>query len=131
MTTPFWALFAMVLIPYGLAGFGAYQRYQQLGEADNNNWRATQLHKLEGIGSRAYAAQANAWEAVAMFTAAVVVAHLSGADAGASATTALVFLAARIAHVVCYLADFATLRTVVFLVGWGSCIRLFLLAAAA
>lgn len=129
MTTPFWVLFAVALIPYALAGFGAYQRHAQLGVVDNNDWRTNQLPKLTGAGSRAYAAQANAWEAVAFFTAAVAVSHLGGADADAAATTSLVFLAARIAHAVCYLADLATLRTIVFLVGWGSCIRLFLLAA--
>ena len=131
MTIPFWVLFAVVLIPYLLAGFGAAQRKKQLGTVDNNDWRSRQLPKLTGVGSRCYAAQANAWEAVAMFTAAAVVAHLAGADERLSATAAVVFLGARVLHAVLYLADLATLRSVVFVVGWGCCVWLFVLAMRA
>lgn len=129
MTTPFWCLFATVLIPYVLAGLGAAQRKAQLGAIDNKNWRVSQLPKLEGVGARVYSAQANAWEAVALFTAAVVVAHLAGASPRLSAIASLVFVAARILHAVLYLADLDKLRTLTFLVAWGCCIWLFLLAA--
>ena len=131
MTTPFWCLFATVLIPYVLAGVGAGQRKAQLGVVDNKNWRANQLPKLEGMGSRVYSAQANAWEAVALFTAAVAVAHLAGADERLSAIAAIVFVIARVLHALLYLADLDKLRTLVFLVGWGCCIWLFVLAARA
>ena len=57
--------------------------------------------------------------------------NLAGADENASALAALVFLGARIAHTVLYLADLATLRTVAFLIGWGSCLWLFALAIRA
>ena len=131
MTTPFWVLFAVAVIPYLLAGFGASQRKKQLGTVDNNNWRADQLPKLTGMGSRCYAAQANAWEALGLFTAAVVVAHLAGADERLSSIAALVFLVARVLHAVLYLADLATLRSIVFVIGWGCCIWLFVLAITA
>ncbi len=129
MTIPFWCLFVTVLIPYVLAGVGAYQRQAQLGTIDNKNWRADQLPRLTGLGARVYSAQANAWEAVAVFTAAVTVAHLAGADAELSAMAAGTFLAARIAHAVLYLADLDKLRTVVFIIGWLCCLWLFGLAA--
>ncbi|MEM1246184.1 MAG: MAPEG family protein [Acidobacteriota bacterium] len=131
MTTPFWVLLVTALIPYVLAGIGAAQRKSQLGTIDNSNWRANQLPQLTGLGSRAYSAQANTWEAVAMFTAAVTVNHLAGADPGPSAVAALVFLGARVAHTLLYLADQATLRTLAFLIGWGSCLWLFALAIQA
>ena len=131
MTTPLWCLVATALIPYGLAGFGAYMRQQQLGSVDNKNWRHSQLPNLTGAGARAYSAQANAWEAVAFFTVCVLVAHLSGADPQASATAALAFLVARVLHAVLYIADLDKLRTVVFLVGWGACLYLVYLAAQA
>ena len=131
MTTPFWVLLALVLIPYVLAGIGAAQRKAQLGEVDNNDWRTNQLPKLTGVGSRAYAAQANTWEAVGMFTAAATVNHLAGADPRMSGIAALVFLGARVAHTLLYLADLATLRTVAFLVGWGCCLWMFALAIRA
>ncbi len=131
MTVPFWSVLIMLLIPYALAGFGAFQRQKQLGVVDNKNWRADQLPELTGAGARAYSAQANAWEAVAMFTAAVVVAHLAGADPELSSIAAMIFIVARIAHAILYIADLDKLRTVVFLVGWGCCLWLFGLAATA
>ena len=131
MTVPFWCLLVTMLIPYVLAGLGAWQRQAQLGVVDNKNWRADQLPKLTGLGARVYSAQANTWEAVAMFTAAVTVAHLAGADPGASATAALVFLAARLLHTTFYLADLDKLRSLVFLIGWGACLTLFGLAIGA
>ena len=50
-----------------LAGVGGYFRQANLGAVDNENPR-TQAALLEGAGARAYAAQANAWEAVALFS---------------------------------------------------------------
>lgn len=130
MTTPFWCLLVAVLIPYSLAGFGAYQRVKQLGELDNKNWRADQLPRLTGIGSRVYAAQANAWEALAVFTAALATAHFLGANADAVATTSLVFIVARLGHALFYLLDLDKIRSLAFVIGWGSCLYLFYLAAS-
>jgi len=120
MTTVLACLLIAVLTPYVLAGIGGYHKGKQFGKADNNNPRA-QAAQLTGVGARAVAAQQNAWEALAVFTAAVAVAHLAGADAGKSATAALVFLGARLVHPVAYIADFPTLRTGVFVVGLVSC----------
>ena len=128
MTVPFWCLILVFIIPYVLAGVGAFQRKAQLGFIDNKNWRANQLHELTGFASRCYSAQANTWEAIAMFTAAVCVAHFAGADPQQSANAAMLFLAARVTHTLLYLADLDKIRTVAFLVGWGSCIWLFVLA---
>lgn len=130
MTTPFWCLLVAVLIPYVLAGTGGYFKGKQLGAVDNHNPRAQSL-LLSGAGARAVAAQANAWEALPVFASAVFVAHLAGADAGSSAAAALLFVAMRIAHAACYLADLATARSIVFLIGFGSCVWLFVLAARA
>ena len=81
--------------------------------------------------SSAYAAQQNAWEALALFGTAVIVAHLAGADPGQSATAAVVFVLARVLHGVLYISDLAPLRTLVFVVGLGCCVWLFGLAIAA
>jgi len=128
MTLPLWCLVGVVLVPYALAGVGAYQRLRQLGSIDNKNWRVNQLPKLTGIGARAYSAQANAWEAVALFTVAVAVAHLSGANPELSGLAAVLVLIARVVHPMLYLADWDKLRTVAFLAGWGGCLWLFGLA---
>jgi uncharacterized MAPEG superfamily protein len=130
MTTPFWCLLIAVFIPFVLAMVGGYFKSQQFDALDNNNPRA-QSAQLEGTGARAVAAQQNAWEALAMFTPSVAVAHMAGADPSSSATAALLFVAARVLHGGFYIADLAPLRSVSFLVASGSCIWLFTLAARA
>ena len=130
MTTPFWCLLVALLLPIALAMAGGYFRMRQLGSMDNKHPRQ-QATQLEGAGARAYAAQGNAWEALAMFTAAVAVAHMAGADPGSSATAALLFVAARIAHPILYIANIDWARSLSFFVALGSCIWLFVLAAQA
>lgn len=131
MTTPLWCVFVASLIPYVLAGIGGYLRVQQLGKLDANHPRIQAL-QLEGVAARALGAQANSWEALAVFTAAVLTAHLAGADpAGASATLAITFLIARVAYGAMYLADIPVARTGMFLIGWGCCLGLFYQAATA
>lgn len=130
MTTPFWCLLVASIIPFVLAGVGGYLRVQQLGVLDANHPRVQAL-ELRGVAARAYASQQNAWEALAIFTAAVMLTHLTGADAGSTATASIVFIIARVLHPVMYIADQAYARTGVFTVGLGSCLWLFYLAASA
>lgn len=128
MTTPFWCLLIAIFIPYVLSGCGSYFKVKQFGSLDNNQPRV-QAAALTGVGARVNAAQQNAWEALAVFSAAVFVAHIAGADPGASATAAMVFVAARILHAVFYATNLAPLRSLSFFVGIGACLRLFWLAA--
>jgi len=79
MTIPMWCLLIIAFIPYVLALLGIYFRIEQFGHWDNDNPRA-QYARLEGAGWRVWAAQQNAWEALGLFTATVVVAHLAEAD---------------------------------------------------
>ena len=128
MTTPFWCLLVMIFMPYLLAGSTVYFKNKQFGKVDVNNPR-DQSAGLTGQGARANAAQSNAWEALAVFGIAVLVAHFAGADPGTSATAALVFIAARILHPIFYIMGNQPLRTATFAVGFGSCMWLFYLAA--
>ena len=130
MTTPFWCVLVAIFLPYVLNGVAVYYRIQQFGKIDNNHPRV-QAAALEGPGARAYAAQMNAWEALAVFGLAVVIAHLAGADPRASALACVIFLVARVLHAVCYVADLATLRSATFVVSTGCCLWLFGLAATA
>ena len=130
MTTPLWCLLLVAIAPYLIAGIGGYLRLRQLGELDNHDPRK-QAERLEGAAARAVAAQQNAWEALALFAPAVIVNHVLGGAPGASATAAGVFVAARVGHLVCYLADWATARSAVFLVGLASALWLFGLAVRA
>lgn len=127
MTIPFWCLLVTILIPYVLAGAGGYFRVRQLGTLDNKHPR-TQAVELTGAGARAYAAQANAWEAVPVFAAAVFVSHLAGANPSTAALLSEIFVVARVLHAVVYLANLDVLRSLVFLVGFGCCVGLFLIS---
>ena len=130
MTTPLWCLLIVALLPYPIAFLGGYFKTKQFGKVDNKNPRQ-QTALLEGAGARAAAAQANAWEAVGVFTAAMVVLHLANPEAARGATAAnlsLGFLATRIAHPILYIANQDTLRSLVFMVGMGCVIGIFVIA---
>jgi len=125
MTVPFFCLFLTILFPYVFSSAASYFKSQQLGSIDNKQPR-DQAAQLTGAGSRAVAAQANAWEAVAVFTAAVTVNHLRpDADPETSAILAQVFVGARVLHGGFYLADIDKLRSLSFLVALGCAIALF------
>ena len=130
MTLPLWALIGAVLLPYIIAGITAVYRTRQFGFVDNHHPRV-QAAKLEGIGARAVGAQANAWEALAVFAPAVILAHIAGADAQKAAMAASIFLAARVLHFVVYLTDTALVRTLCFIVGLGCSLWLYWLAGSA
>jgi len=130
MTTPFWCLFATVLFPYFLAPVSGYFRTQQFGTLDNKNPRQQQTESI-GAGARAVAAQANAWEALPVFASAVIVNHLANADAGTAAMLSMVFVAMRVLHAIFYITDVDKMRSLVFLVGLGCCVGLFISAARA
>jgi len=121
-----WCLFVLVVIPYVLAGIGGYLRTQQFGQLDNNYPRI-QAAQATGAAARATAAQQNAWEALAVFTAAAFCAWVTEANAAYAANLAVVFVAFRIVHAVLYLADLATLRSLAFVGGQVCVIWLFLL----
>jgi uncharacterized MAPEG superfamily protein len=91
---------------------------------DNNNprqWLAAQT----GFRARANAAQANSFEAFPFFAAAVILATLVQVDAARIDLYAIVFVAARLGFIVCYLTDKASLRSWCWLAGWLSVVGLF------
>jgi uncharacterized MAPEG superfamily protein len=119
-----------ILLPYVWSGITGYHKQKQFGSIDNHHPRA-QTAALEGAGARAAAAQQNAWEALAVFTPSVLIAHAAGADPGSSATASLLFVAARVLHGIFYVTDLDKLRSLSFLVATGCCVWLFVLAARA
>jgi len=130
VTTPFWCLFLTCLLPYVWGPISVAARRSQLGVIDNKNPRAQQA-QLTGRGARALAAHKNAFEAIATFAPAVIVAQLTNADPVWSARLAVTFLAARVAHGVFYLADLDLLRSLSFGVAMVCTVGLFVLAIQA
>jgi uncharacterized MAPEG superfamily protein len=116
------------LLPYVWTVVTAIERGQQLGSVDNKLPRVQQA-RLTGRGARALGAQENAFETFPFFAAAVLVAHLAGANAGWSARLAVAYVAMRALHGICYVADIDRVRSVAFAVAQLCAAGLFYLAA--
>ena len=84
---------------------------------------------IDGYRKRAYAAHLNHYEAFPLFAAAVLVAATQGAPMAAVNALAAAVVAARLVYTACYVADFATLRSLVWLAGWGLTLAIFVLPA--
>ncbi len=123
MAIHFWCLVAAWGVVY-LTKLPVAVAMQRSGGYDNHHPRAQQA-ALEGFGARAVAAHLNGFESFAGFAAAVLVAHLSGAPFAVVDLLALVFVAARVLYVACYLADLAALRSAVWTVGFLATLGLF------
>lgn len=98
---------------------------QQAGGYDNHHPRAQQA-ALTGWGARSVAAHLNGFETFAPFAAAVLLAHVAGAETTLVDVLALVFVASRAVYVACYIADLATLRSIVWTIGMVATFGLFL-----
>lgn len=126
MAIALWTLLLAALMPIVCAGIAKVGP----GRYDNRNPRDWQA-KQQGYRARAYAAQQNCWEALAVYVAALVAAFIGNVPLETLALIAGIFAASRIAYLACYLADLATLRSLVWLVGFGSCICLIVMGAQA
>jgi len=127
MTVPLYCLAVVALLPYVCSWVAGYFRYRQFGTLDNKTPRLQQAG-LEGVGARAQAAQANAWEALPFSTAAVVISHLAGADARKAALLSETFVVTRVLHPILYVADLDVLRSLVFGLGLVCVVWLFLIS---
>ena len=120
VTTAYWCVLIAGLLPYTatLSAKGGTR-------FDNHNPRAW-LAAQTGWRARAHAAQLNGFEAFPLFAAAVIVAQQIGAPQSRVNALALVFVAARVVYLGAYIADLALLRSIVWFVGIGSAVAIFL-----
>ena len=117
MSMPLWCLFGGVILPYIWAGASIPFRSKQLGTVDLEQPRL-QAAELTAGGAGAWGAQMNQWEALAVFMAVTLMAHIQGVDpAGSWATASMIWLAARVLHGVFYIMGNAPLRVVSFVTG--------------
>ncbi len=127
MPTPLLILVLVSLIPYVLAALGGYVKIKQLGKLDNHHPRI-QSNELKGSGARVIAAQSNAWEALAFYSATIFAVYASGVTWSELTVASLVFGATRLAHAVFYITNMAVARSVVTLLGIMSCLYMISLA---
>jgi uncharacterized MAPEG superfamily protein len=130
MNTIIGSLLILCILPLTCAWIAGYHRQKQLGSVDNKEPRIQSM-KLTGAGARAVAAQANSWEALAVFSATILAVFISGIELQSIARLAAVFVALRIAYIPLYIGNQDKLRSLVFLAGFGICMYLFYLALTA
>lgn len=122
-------LVCLSLLPYIMAAFSAYYRKKQLGSIDNQHPRE-QYARLEGPGARAVAAQQNAWEALIIYSAALLAIVATNAEVRLLAIVTTIILIARILHGFFYIANMDKMRSFSFLVAFFGCFYLFFIALA-
>ncbi|MEY2790795.1 MAG: MAPEG family protein [Limnohabitans sp.] len=83
------------------------------------------LARQTGFRARANAAQHNAFEAFPFFAAAVVLGLFMSMDQSVLDRYCLVFVAARVLYLVTYLANWASLRTLCWVVAYASCLAIY------
>jgi uncharacterized MAPEG superfamily protein len=110
----------MGLFPYVAAGI-AKKGFEGYDNGMPRQW----LAKQTGFRARANAAQANLFESLPFFFAAVIIASIANAPQGRLDLLAIGFVTARIAYLVCYVADWPTTRSIVWLAGLACVVTIF------
>jgi uncharacterized MAPEG superfamily protein len=115
-TVAYWCVLVAALVPLACAWLAKYQGFgkpRSQGGYDNRAPREW-LAKLDGWKARANAAQANTFEALPFFFAAVIIAHQLGAPQTQLDILALLFVTLRIIYVAMYVADLHMARSAIW-----------------
>ena len=112
MTIAYACVLFMGLFPYVAAGI-AKKGFEGYDNSMPRQW----LAKQTGFRARANAAQANLFESLPLFFAAVIIASFANASQSRVDILALGFVIARIAYLICYIANWPTTRSIVWLAG--------------
>lgn len=108
----------------GLAKSKGFGKRRRDGGYDNHDPRGW-LSRQQGWQARMNAAHINGFEALPLFVAGVLVAQQSGASQGRIDQLAIAFVVARLVYVALYVADQASLRSLVWALSWACSIALF------
>ena len=120
MTVAYACIIFMGLLPYVAAGI-AKKGFEGYDNGLPRQWLANQ----SGFRARANAAQANLFESLPFFFAAVIIASIANAPQARIDFLALGFVAARIAYLICYVANWPTTRSIAWLLGIICVVSLF------
>lgn len=124
MSVPFTCLaILIVLVIATKLPVAVAMKKQGKGRYDNRTPRSQQA-ALTGWGARALGAHQNTFEALIIFTPAVLIATVAGGEAATetAATLAMVHIGARILYPVLYIADVHVVRSLVWGVGFISAV---------
>ena len=115
-TIAYWCVLFMAILPIvctGIAKYGMFGKSRRDGGYDNHNPRAWLARQIDWRG-RANAAQANTFEALPFFFAAVIIAHQLQARQIVVDILAFMFVVLRMSYVLMYVADMAKTRSVIW-----------------
>ncbi|MFV3412572.1 MAPEG family protein [Pseudomonas nitroreducens] len=128
MPIAFWCVLIAIFLPYvgtSIAkftggGFGPRQNH------DPRSFLAT----LEGYRKRANAFQMNSFEVTPAFAAAVIIAYVvNNAEPATVDRLAIAWVTSRLLYLIFYVADLALLRSLVWFLGMGLIIAIFVVSA--
>ena len=123
MTILLSCLLIAMLLPY-LAKMPVAFAMAKQGGYDNNHPRAQQA-ELDGFGARALAAHQNAFESLLIFGLAVLAVIATNNVSDAVITMAIIHVIARVIYHILYLANYSSLRSLVWFVAFGCSIGVF------
>ena len=116
MTVAFWCVLIAIFLPYLCASVAKYSG-GKFGLRENHDPRAF-LETLEGVARRAHCAQLNSFEVTPAFAAGVIIAYIvDNAELVTIDVLAVLFITSRLLYIICYLVDWAVLRSLVWFVG--------------
>lgn len=128
MTVALWCILIALFLP-PLCALIAKVSSGRFGLKDNHDPRAF-LDTLSGLPRRAHAAQQNSYEAFPAFAAAVLVADLVGnAEQVTQDVLGVLYITSRLLYIICYLADWAALRSLVWFAGVALIVSFFVVSA--
>lgn len=116
MNIPFICVFVAFILNY-LAKAPVVVAMAQSRGGYNNSEPREQQALLTGWGKRALGAHLNGFEIFPAFAAAVIMAHITGVDPKLMSVLCITFIISRIVYVYLYIANFSSLRSLVWGVG--------------
>ena len=126
MAIAYWCVLVAAFLPLV---FTAIAKFSERGRGFSNRAPRVFQAQLSGFRARAHWAHLNSIEAFAPFAAGVLVAEQLHAPQATINLLAMAFVALRVLYGVCYLADWASARSVVWALGLACTVGLFVIGA--
>jgi uncharacterized MAPEG superfamily protein len=124
MTIAYWCVLVAALLPFVFTAIAKFS-----GPGFNNRRPRDFQSQLTGMRARAHWAHLNSFEAFPPFAAAVIIAHQLAAPQGSVDALAVAFIVARLAYGALYIADLQLMRSIVWTIGLGCVVALFVISA--
>ncbi|MFJ3263715.1 MAPEG family protein [Pseudomonas sp. NY15437] len=128
MPIAFWCVLIAIFLPYVGTSIAKFTG-GGFGPRQNHDPR-TFLATLEGYRKRANAFQMNSFEVTPAFAAAVIIAYVvNNAEPATIDRLAIAWVTSRLLYLIFYIADLALLRSLVWFLGMGLIIAIFVVSA--